>query len=187
MRSPSHTQATDAGDVLFSKLGEGIGWLKVTKFPGAVGVDIAKQIDRAVQELNECNRLIIDLRGNAGGGLAFLRVMSYLTPERIPAGYSVTRARAETSYSKETLATFDRIPSQKSCLILLALKFGIRDDSVSIITEGLGAKRPHGRTVLSSTKALRDGERIAAFAQEREPAQSVGTQTAGRLDLLQRL
>ena len=180
--APVHTQATDAGDVLFSKLGEGIGWLKVTKFPGAVGVDIAKQIDRAVQELNECNRLIIDLRGNAGGGLAFLRVMSYLTPERIPVGYSVTRARAETSYSKETLATFDRIPSQKAALILLALKFGIRDDSVSIVTEGLGAKPFHGRTVLlvdeSTTGA---GERIAAFAQERELAPVVGTQTAGRL------
>jgi hypothetical protein len=64
--------------------------------------------------------------------------MSYLTPERVPVGYSVTRARAETNYSKETLATFDQIPSQKAALILLALKFGFRDDSVSIVTEGLG-------------------------------------------------
>jgi hypothetical protein len=30
----------------------------------------------------------------------------------------------------------------------LALKFGFRDDSVSIVTEGLGAKPFHGRTVL---------------------------------------
>jgi hypothetical protein len=180
--APAYTQPTDAGDVLFSKLAEGVGWLKVTKFPGAVGVDIAKQIDRAIQELNGCNRLIIDLRGNAGGGLAFLRVMSYLTPERIPVGYSVTRARAETNYSKETLATFDRIPSQKAALILLALKYGLRDDSVSVVTEGLGAKPFHGRTVLlvdeSTTGA---GERIAAFAQERQLAPVVGTQTAGRL------
>ena len=58
------------------------------------------QIDHAVHELNGCNRLIIDLRGNAGGGLAFLRVMSYLTPDRIPVGYSVTRARAESAYTK---------------------------------------------------------------------------------------
>ena len=154
----------------------------MTKFPGAVGVDIAKQIDRAVQELEGCDRLIIDLRGNAGGGLAFLRVMSYLTPERLPVGYSVTRARAETNYSKETLTTFDRIPSQKAALILLALKFGFRDDSVSIVTEGLGAKPFHGRTVLlvdqSTTGA---GERIAAFAQERKLAPVVGGQTAGRL------
>lgn len=180
--APAYTQPSDAGDVMISKVADGVGWLKVTKFPGAVGVDIAKQIDRAVQELNGCNRLIIDLRGNAGGGLAFLRVMSYLTPERIPVGYSVTRARAETNYSKETLATFDRIPSQKAALILLALKFGFRDDSVSIVTEGLGAKPFHGRTALlvdqSTTGA---GERIAAFAQERKLAPVVGGQTAGRL------
>jgi C-terminal processing protease CtpA/Prc len=99
-----------------SKLADGAGWLRVTKIPGAVGVDIAKQIDHAVHELNGCNRLIIDLRGNAGGGLAFLRVMSYLTPERIPVGYSVTRDRAESAYTKESLATFDRIPSQKAAL-----------------------------------------------------------------------
>jgi hypothetical protein len=49
--APAHTQPSDAGDVLISKLADGVGWLKVTKFPGAVGVDIAKQIDRAVQEL----------------------------------------------------------------------------------------------------------------------------------------
>jgi C-terminal processing protease CtpA/Prc len=167
---------------LISRLVDGVGWLKVTKFPGAVGVDIAKQIDRAVLELQGCDRLIIDLRGNAGGGLAFLRVMSYLTPERLPVGYSVTRARAETNYSKETLTAFDRIPSQKAALILLALKFGFRDDSVSVVTEGLGAKPFHGRTVLlvdrSTTGA---GERIAAFAQERKLAPVVGEQTAGRL------
>ena len=180
--APAHTQASAAEDVFFSKLTHAVGWLKVTKFPGAVGVDIANQIDRAIHELNGCNRLIIDLRGNAGGGLAFLRVMSYLTPERIPVGYSVTRARAETAYSKETLTTFDRIPSQKATLILLALKFGFRDDSVSIVTEGLGSKLFHDRVVLlvdeSTTGA---GERIAAFAQERRLAPVVGAQTAGRL------
>jgi hypothetical protein len=180
--APAYTQPSDAGDVLISKLADDVGWLKVTKFPGTVGVDIAKQIDRAIDELNECTRLIIDLRGNAGGGLAFLRVMSYLTPERIPVGYSVTRARAETKYSKDSLATFDRIPAQKAGLILLALKFGFGDDSVTVVTEGLGPKPFHRRTVLlvdqSTTGA---GERIAAFAQERQLAPVVGSQTAGRL------
>jgi C-terminal processing protease CtpA/Prc len=180
--APAYTQPTDGGDVLISKLRDEVGWLKVTKFPGTVGIDIAKEIERAIQGLNGCNRLVIDLRGNAGGGLAFLRVMSYLTPERIPVGYSVTRARAETNYSKEALATFDRIPSQKAALILLALKFGFRDDSVSIITEGLGRKPFQNRTVLlvdhSTTGA---GERIAAFAQERKLAPVIGTRTAGRL------
>ena len=180
--APAFTQPSEAGDVMISKLDKGIGWLKVTKFPGAIGIDIAKQIDHAIQELSGCERLIIDLRGNAGGGLAFLRVMSYLTPERLPVGYSVTRARAETNYSKESLAIFNRIPSQKAALIWLALKFGFRDDSVSIVTEGLGARPFHSRVVLlvdeSTTGA---GERIAAFAQERKLAPVVGARTAGRL------
>jgi C-terminal processing protease CtpA/Prc len=180
--SPIHTQTTDGGDVLISRLEADVGWLKVTKFPGAVGVDIARQIDHGIQQLNGCDRLIIDLRGNAGGGLAFLRVMSYLTPDRLPVGYSVTRSCAEKNYSKETLAKFDRIPSQKAALILLALKFGFRDDSVSIVTEGLGPRPFHRRTVVlvdeSTTGA---GERIAAFAQERQLAPVLGMRTAGRL------
>ena len=180
--SPAFTQPSEAGDVMISKLADGVGWLKVTKFPGAIGIDIAKQIDHAIHELTCCERLIIDLRGNAGGGLAFLRVMSYLTPERLPVGYSVTRARAETNYSKDTLAIFNHIPSQKAALIWLALKFGFRDDSVSIVTEGLGAQPFHGRVALlvdeSTTGA---GERIAAFAQERKLAPVVGARTAGRL------
>jgi C-terminal processing protease CtpA/Prc len=180
--APVYTQPSDAGDVFISKLDDGIGWLKVTKFPGTVGVDMAKQIDHAVRQLNGCSRLIIDLRGNAGGGLAFLRVMSYLTPERIPVGYSVTRGRAQAGYSKETLATFDRIPSRKAALILLAIKFGFRDDSVSILTEGLGPKPFHNRTVvLVDENTSGAGERIAAFAQERQLAPVVGARTSGRL------
>jgi hypothetical protein len=180
--APAYTQPTDGGDVFISRVAADVGWLKVTKFPGAVGVDIANQIDHAIHELNGCDRLIIDLRGNAGGGLAFLRVMSYLTSERIPVGYSVTRARAETDYSKEKLAIFDRIPARKAALILLALKYGFGDDSVSVVTEGLGPMPFHGKTVLlvdeSTTGA---GERIAAFAQERQLAPVVGRPTAGRL------
>lgn len=180
--APGFTQPSDAGDVMISKLADGIGWLKVTKFPGTIGIDIAKEIDRGIRELDGCDRLILDLRGNAGGGLAFLRVMSYLTAARLPVGYSVTRARAETNYRKETLAVFDHIPSQKAALIGLVLKFGFRDDSVSIVTEGLGSMPFHGKTaVLVDQSTTGAGERIAAFAQERKLAPVVGSRTAGRL------
>ena len=67
-------------------------------------------------------------------------------------------------------------------MILLALKFGFRDDSVSIVTEGLGPKPFHSRTVVlvdESTSGA--GERIAAFAQERQLAPVVGARTSGRL------
>ena len=180
--APTFTQPSDAGDVMISRLADRVGWLKVTKFPGTIGIDIAKEIDHGIEELRGCDRLVVDLRGNTGGGLAFLRVMSYLTPERLPVGYSVTRARAETNYSKETLAIFDRIPSRKAALIWLVLKFGFRDDSVSILTEGLGSMPFHGRTaILVDDSTTGAGERIAAFAQERKLAPVVGARTAGRL------
>jgi C-terminal processing protease CtpA/Prc len=44
-----------------------IGYIKIRIFPGAVGIDLAKDIDRAVAEIADCERLIIDLRGNTGG------------------------------------------------------------------------------------------------------------------------
>ena len=103
--------------------------------------------------------------------------------QMVESSLAFARDEATTESSQPVdLATFDRIPSQKAALILLALKFGFRDDSVSIVTERLGAKPFHGRTVLlvdqSTTGA---GERIAAFAQERKLAPVVGGQTAGRL------
>jgi Peptidase family S41 len=176
--APTFTQPSDAGDVMISRITDRVGWLKVTKFPGTIGIDIAKEIDHGIEELRGCERLIVDLRGNTGGGLAFLRVMSYLTPERLPVGYSVTRARAETNYSKEALAIFDRIPSRKAALIWLVLKFGFRDDSVSIITEGLGSMPFHGRAaILVDESTTGAGERIAAFAQERKLAPVVASQS----------
>src|SRR5262249_15871064 len=90
--------------------------------------------------------------------------------------------RAQTGYSRETLAKFDRIPSQKAELLLLAIKFGFRDDSVRILTEGLGPRPFHCRTVLLVDEStIGAGERIAAFAQERQLAPVIGGRTAGRL------
>jgi carboxyl-terminal processing protease len=72
-----------------------IGLLKVAMFPGAVGIDVAKDIDRGIAALNGCTRLIVDLRGNTGGGIGGLRLMSYLTPDKLEVGYSLTRKRRE--------------------------------------------------------------------------------------------
>jgi len=78
--------------VIFRKLSDGIGLLRVTMFPGIVGIDFARDIDRAIREL-KCDRLIVDMRGNTGGGIGGLRLMSYLTPDKKPIGYSLSRAR----------------------------------------------------------------------------------------------
>jgi C-terminal processing protease CtpA/Prc len=158
-----------------------VGWLKVCMFPGAIGIDVARDIDKAIKGL-DCERLIIDLRGNTGGGIGCLRLMSYLTPDRVPVGYSVTRRRAEQSFSKEKLPVFDRIPSKKIGLIGLLLKFASRDQSVAIATERLGKQRFHGKVVLLVNEhSASSCEMVAAFASENKLATIVGTKTPGRL------
>jgi hypothetical protein len=182
--SPAHTAALEGADVLYSRLGNRIGWLKVTKFPGAIGIDTANEIDQAILELKKaaCDRLILDLRGNASGGLAFLRLMGYLTPGRLVGGYSITRIAAEKGTPKENLKQFDWVPNQKWALPWLVLKYGLGDPSVKIVTEGLGVQPFHGRTaVMIDQDTTGAGERVAAFAAENGLAKLVGIRTAGKL------
>jgi len=75
------------------QLGDGLGYLKIAMFPGMIGVEVANEISSAVERLGSIDSLIIDLRGNTGGGLGALRVMSLLTPGKIPAGFALDRRR----------------------------------------------------------------------------------------------
>lgn len=84
-----------------SKLDQDTGFLKVSILPGLLGLDVAREIDAAVAELSSCDRLVLDLRGHLGGGLGVLRLMSYLTPGKIPIGFTLSRKRAELGYEKE--------------------------------------------------------------------------------------
>ena len=80
--------------VTATRLDGGVGLMRVSMFPGMLGMDVARDMSRAVREL-ECDRLIIDLRGNTGGGIGCLRLMSLLCPDRRGVGYSIGRARAQ--------------------------------------------------------------------------------------------
>ena len=70
--------------------------------------------------------------------------MSYLTPDRLPVGYSLTRRRAEAGYDKNTLRKFGRIPASKWELVPLALQFAFAEKSILLVTEGLGPQPFHG-------------------------------------------
>jgi hypothetical protein len=59
---------------------------------------VAKDIDRGIAALDGCSRLIVDLRGNAGGGIGGLRLMSYLTPGKLEVGYSLRGNVASTVF-----------------------------------------------------------------------------------------
>jgi len=168
--------------VSFSKLSDGTGLLTVTMFPGVVGIDLARDLDHAMRELRDCSRLIVDLRGNTGGGIGGLRLMSYLTPSRVPVGYSLTRRRAEKGYRKEELTRFGKIPAHKSTLVWLALRYAFIDKSIAVVTEGLGPQKYHGRVVIVLNRhSASAAEIVAAFAKENGLAKLVGNRTAGRL------
>ena len=163
-----------------------LGYLRVATFPGAVGLDFAKSLGTAINDLIKrgCKRLIIDLRGNVGGGLGSLRLMSYLSPEKLPIGHSLTRRRLQKGYQKEKLTKIDRIPSSKIELLLMALRFTLlqRDRSLLLVTEGFGPQPFHGRTVILTNEYTHSAaEMVASFARENRLAMLVGTTTAGEV------
>ena len=75
--------------------------LKIAMFPGMVGVEVANEINSAIDKLGKIDSLVIDLRGNTGGGIEALRVMSLLTPDRIPVGFALDKRRIRADLETE--------------------------------------------------------------------------------------
>jgi C-terminal processing protease CtpA/Prc len=168
-------------------LKDGLGYLKVVMFPGLVGVEVANEISRVVEGLGKIDSLIIDLRGNTGGGIGALRVMSLLTPGRIPVGFALDRKRVTTHLDseKQRFRRFHTIPASTKTLWLLALKFApamLAKTPIVLETEGLGCKEFQGRvTILVNRHTASAAEMIVAFARENNLAKIVGEKTAGKL------
>jgi carboxyl-terminal processing protease len=168
-------------------LDDGIGYLKVTMFPGMVGVTVANEISKAAATLGSIDSLIIDLRGNTGGGLGALRLMSLLTPGNIPVGFALDRRRVTKNLETEKVRfpRFDRVPTSPKSLWLLALQFGpsmLAKKPIVLQTEGLGKQSFHGRVILLVDRHTASAaEMIVAFARENALATIVGERTAGRL------
>ena len=167
--------------VTASKLAPGMGVIRVSMFPGILGMDVARDISRAVADL-QCRRLIFDLRGNTGGGIGCLRLMSHLCPDSRGVGYSVGRSLMQHGYTKERLPRFDRIPLSKLGVIPLIVRFSVAGRSVAVFSEGLGAQEHHGSVVLLANEhSASSAEMVAAFASEYRLATLVGMKTAGKL------
>jgi C-terminal processing protease CtpA/Prc len=169
------------------QLAEGIGYLKIAMFPGMVGVEVANQISSVAARLGAVGRLIIDLRGNTGGGIGALRVMSLLTPERIPVGFALDKRRvtANLESEKQGFRRFSRIPSSTKMLWRLALEFApamLTKKPIVLQTEGLGIRPFHKNVVLLVDRHTASvAEMIVAFARENNLAMIIGEKTAGRL------
>jgi carboxyl-terminal processing protease len=168
--------------VVASLLDGSIANLKVSLFPGYIGMEFANKVSAAFNGiLRDAKRLLIDLRGNPGGGIGGLRVMSYLTPYKTPIGFSLDRPMAEHGYDRDKLPRFGHIPRFKFELLPLALKFG-RKRSIALVTEGLGRHPFHGHVaILVNEHSTGAAEMLAQFAQENRLATIIGSKTAGRL------
>lgn len=167
--------------VTASRPAPGTGMVRVSMFPGMLGMDVARDISRAIREL-DTDRLIIDLRGNTGGGIGCLRLMSILCADKRGAGYSVDRKMLERGFDKHRLPRFDHIPSSKLGVVPLIVRFAFAGRSVAVFTEGLGTRKHHGRVViLVNEHSASASEMVAAFAKEYGLATLVGTKTPGRL------
>ena len=164
-----------------SQAGE-IAYLRVSLFPGKIGIDFANELDSIFGgRFQNADRLIVDLRGNPGGGIGGLTLMSYLTPDRRAIGYSKNRKMARLDAAPDMLPVFDKVPRSKLAIPGLAIKF-LGKTSVFLYTEALGRRAFHGRTaILVNEHTTGAAEMVAQFAQENQLALIVGTKTPGRL------
>jgi carboxyl-terminal processing protease len=173
--------------VVGRRLDGGIGYLKVAMFPGMIGVEVANAISEEIHRLDGVDDLVIDLRGNTGGGIGALRIMSLLTPDSLPVGFALNRELAQRNIeeTKARFPRFNRIPSSKRNLWLLAIRYApslLRKAPIVLETEGLGARSFHGNVVLLVDRHTASAaEMIVAFARENSLARIVGEKTAGRL------
>ena len=170
--------------VTASMLDQDVGYVRVAFFPGVNGQRFAREFEAALTSIGACRRLIVDLRGNLGGFVGSLRLMSVLTPDRIPVGYSLTRKGSDRGWKRETLPCIDRLPDGRLDVLRMALRFLVlnRDRSIRLATEGLGPRPFHGRIVmLTNEHTLSAGEMVAAFAAENGLATVVGTRTGGQV------
>lgn len=168
--------------VAASLLDKSIANLKISLFPGYIGIEFANEISAVFDGvLRGADRLLIDLRGNPGGGIGGLRIMSYLTADKTPIGFSLDRPMAEHGYDRDKLPRFGRIPRFKFELLPLALKFAGKR-SIALVTEGFGRRPFHGRiAILVNEHSTGAAEMLAQFAQENRLATIIGSKTAGRL------
>src|SRR6266480_5448198 len=163
-----------------------VGYIRVATFPGAVGQSFARGLDEAIRDLKGrgAQRLIVDIRGNIGGGLGSLRLMSYLCSGKVEIGYSLTRRRLRKGYRKENLTRISKIPATKAELLMMAMRFKVfqKDRSMVLVTEGFGPQPFHARIVLLINEhAHSAAEMVASFAKQNRLAALVGTRTDGEV------
>lgn len=170
----------------------GIGYVKIAMFPGSIGIDVANEIEQKVDNLGLIHSLVVDLRGNSGGGLGFLRLISMLTPSDLLVGEFVSRSvNTLKQPSPAPILRIDHIPRNRLGIISLAARYGAASVSAALLrskvrvqlaARGVGKRSFHGRVIfLVNRHTASASEMLAACVMEHGLATLVGEPTAGRV------
>jgi carboxyl-terminal processing protease len=167
----------------FRVLDTGVGLLRIVYFPGAFGMRFGRELDAVMQKIRSaaCRHLVLDLRGNIGGSLGFARVASYLCPDIVPIGHSLTPQRLRSGYIPDELPKVV-MPAGRFNLLTTLTRFAFADKSIMLMTSGFGLQPFHGRLVVLVNEWTNSaGEMLAAFAQQHIGAQVIGERTRGNV------
>ncbi|MCU1323519.1 MAG: hypothetical protein JWM43_3168 [Acidobacteriaceae bacterium] len=178
--------------VVCRQMAKDIGYIRFSTFRGAIGIDVANETDLALGELQLSQGLIIDVRGNGGGGVGFMRLLNRLSTQSYPVGTFAKDPRSLKLLPQEIdLFVLDQVPRFKVQLPLLAARFfwktvmsRIRHkrQHIRLETKGGRAYPFHGKiAVLANQHTASAAEMMVAAAKENELATIVGLPTAGRV------
>ena len=98
--------------------------MKVSLFPGKIGIDFANHVDTVFREkIPNVKRLVIDLRGNPGGG-HWRAPSDELSHSFQGSGrlQSLDRPMRSAAMTRQAFPKLDHIPKSKLEIPLLALK-----------------------------------------------------------------
>ena len=104
-----------------------------------------------------------------------------MCPGKIPIGNNLTPKRLRSGYDRESLP---RVPMPANTIeALLTLgRFGFRDKSVVLMTQGLGPQPFHSRIIILVNEWTNSAaEMVTSFAAENDLATIIGTKTAGNV------
>ena len=164
-------------------LPSGIAYLKVSLFPGKIGIDFANELDSIFSgKFANAERLIIDLRGQSRRW--HRRPHSHELSH--PGPRSLSAIAGTEKWPKSAVIPPACPFSTKSLVrswryLASPLKF-LGKTSVFVHTEGLGRRPYQGRVaILVNRHTTGAAEMVAQFAQENRLATIAGEKTPGRL------
>lgn len=157
-----------------------LGYIRIDRFDDAA----AELADQAMDELQDTQGLVIDVRRNTGGNLSALRLASYFSGESRPAVALLAKPFLAALGRRVTAADIAALPPTRGAYTNEAIFGAITagKGAAAYYSEDLGAKRYRGKVVVvTAGETGSAGEGFAILMRELAGATLVGRPTAGYL------